>query len=147
MSPLDGSEIDNAVVALLGSDAALLALLPNGVYLDEAPAGSTRFVIVSLVPSPDTAIFGARAFEEPLYLVKAVGLSVINGVPLPPTTMKAAAARIDALLEDGTVLVAGYAPITLHRVMRIRALEMDDLDPSIRWFHRGGRYQAMGAPA
>src|SRR4051812_19382441 len=97
--PSDSSDIDNALIAKLGADSALLALMPNGVYYDEAPQGSTRFVIVSLVIEQDEAMFGGRAFEDALYLVKAVSLSTAGG------NVKDAAARIDALLENGTLLV------------------------------------------
>ena len=44
----DTSDIAAALIAKLGSDSALLALCPNGVYWDQAPPGATRFVIVSL---------------------------------------------------------------------------------------------------
>jgi hypothetical protein len=57
--PSDSSDVDNALVAKLGADSTLLALMPNGVYWDEAPQGSTRFVIVSLVDERDTAMFGS----------------------------------------------------------------------------------------
>jgi hypothetical protein len=94
--PSDSSDVDNALIAKLGADSALLALMPNGAYMDEAPPGSTRFVIVSLVEAIDAQAFGARAFESALYLVKAVERS-------PGGNVKAAAARIDALLDNGTL--------------------------------------------
>ena len=49
----DSSDIANALIAKLGSDAELLALCPNGVYRDQAPPGATRFVIVSLMAGED----------------------------------------------------------------------------------------------
>jgi hypothetical protein len=144
--PPDSSDIDNALVAKLGADTALLALMTNGVYVDEAPDGSIRHVIVSLVIETDVATFDqGRAIEDALYLVKAVALSTHNGVALGPTVMKAAAARIDALLEDGTLSIAGYELMTMHREERVRQTEVDDVDPSIRWFHRGGRYRVQVA--
>jgi hypothetical protein len=134
----DSSDIDNALVATLGADAALLALCPNGVYIDEAPAGSTRFVIVSLVDEADEGVFGGRAIEDALYLVEARMLSTVAGV-----TIKAAAARIDVLLEDQPVTAAGYTWMTLHRESRVRLTEVDDADPSIRWYRRGGHYRCQ----
>lgn len=142
----DSSDIDNALVAKLGADAPLLALMPNGVYFDEGPAGATRFVVVSLIDEHDEAQFGSRAIEDALYLVKAVALSKPS-TPLPANVMKDAAARIDALLEDGTLTVPGYGLMTMHRDSRIRSTEVDQVDSSIRWQHRGGRYQVMVAPA
>ncbi len=146
MSPRDSSDVDNALVAKLGADAALLALMTGGVYLDEAPEGLKRFVIVSLVDEADLAEFGRRAVEDATYLVVARALSIVNGVALPATVMKAAAARIDALLEDGTLTVSGYTHSAMYRTARVRQTEVDEVDRSIRWFHRGGRYRVMVAP-
>jgi hypothetical protein len=151
----DSSDIDAALVAKLLGDTepgGLMTLLPDGVFMDEAGpsiAGvgtSKRFVIVSLVDEHDEPMFGGRAFEEALYLVKAVALSVINGVPLSSATMKAAAARIDALLELGTLEIPGYGLMVMRRESRVRTTEVDEVDPSIRWQHRGGRYQVLAAP-
>jgi hypothetical protein len=134
----DSSDIDNALVAKLGADATLLALVPNGVYIDEAPAGATRFVIVSLVDEADGGIFGARAMEDALYLVEARMLSTVAGA-----NVKAAAARIDVLLEQGTLTVSGYSLMALFRESRIRLTEVDGADPSIRWLRRGGNYRLV----
>lgn len=135
----DSSDIDNALIAKLAADATLLALVPNGVYYDEAPAGSTRFVIVSLVDEGDEPMFGARAFENAFYLVKAVMLSTAGG------DIKAAAARIDALLEQQPLTVTGYGVTLMRRDSRVRMTEVDDVDNSIRWLHRGGRYQVVAS--
>jgi len=133
----DSSAIDNALIALLGADSALLALCPNGVYFAEAPPGSTRHVVVSLADEDDVQMFGGRAFEDGLYLVKAVMLSTAGG------DIKAAAARIDALLEQQSILVSGYGPTVIHRESRERNTEVDDLDPALRWLHRGGFYRVV----
>ena len=135
----DSSDVDNALIALLGADATLLALCPNGVYYDEAPPNSTRFVIVSLADQHDEPMFRARAFEDGLYLVKAVMLSTSGG------DIKSAAARIDALLDQQTMTVSGYSVTTMRRDSRVRITEVDDEDKSIRWFHRGGRYQVVAS--
>lgn len=133
----DSSDIDNALVAKLGADATLLGLCPNGVYFDEAPPGSSRFVIVSFVDEADVGSFGSRSHEDALYLVKAVMLSTSAG------NIKSAAARIDDLLENGTLTVAGYSTMTMHREARVRITEVDELDTSIRWQHRGGHYRVV----
>ena len=135
---MDSSDIDAALMARLGSDAALVALCPNGVYADEAPPGATRFVIVSLVEETDEAVFGGRAIEDALYLVEARMLSTIAGA-----NIKAAAARIDALLEDQPLTVAGYTGMACHRESRVRMTEVDEIDPSIRWYRRGGNYRVQ----
>jgi hypothetical protein len=141
----DSSDIENALVAKLGADATLLALLPNGAYFDEAPAKATRFVIVSLVDEQDVGQFGGRAFEDALYLVEARAQSAdpITKVVLPANVMKDAAARIDALLEGQPLTVSGYALMTMHRESRVRLTEVDDADSSIRWYRRGGQYRVQ----
>jgi hypothetical protein len=143
----DSSDVDAALVAKLQSDATLAALLPGGWYVDEAPAGLTQFGIVSLVDEHDTPVFEGRAFEDAIYLVKAVELSTVA-----VKNVKAAAARIDVLLDPqpplppATLTIAGYGLLVSRRESRVRSTEVDENDSSIRWQHRGGRYQLMVAP-
>lgn len=136
----DSQDIDTAVLTKLSSDGTLLGLMPNGVYFDEAPPGSQRFVIVSLVDEADAAVFGGRKFEDAHYLIKAVALSTAASAA---ANVKAAAARIDALLEDATLTVSGYTTFEVSRESRIRITEVDDVDPTIRWYHRGGQYRVQ----
>jgi hypothetical protein len=135
----DSSDIDNAVVALLGADATLLGLCPNGVYWDLAPEQATRFVLVSLVHAEDVPSYDqGTAAEAIVYAVKAVMLKSANG------DTKAAAARIQSLLHDQPLTVAGYTWATMHRDEadpRIRYTERDDKDPAVLWYHRGGNYR------
>jgi hypothetical protein len=143
---IDSSAIDTAVIDYLRSDTTLAGLLTDGWYQDEAPPRLTRFGIVSLIAGTDEAIFGQRAAEDCLYLVKAVVLNDDSG------RARAAAARIDELLDPqppappATFPIAGYALILSRRDERIRSLEVDGTDNQIRWQHRGGRYQVIAAP-
>ncbi len=132
--PSDSSAVDTALLGKLNGDATLTAF--GGTYWDEAPDGSTAFVIVSLVNEDDIGQFGGRSYEDALYLVKAVALSTATG-----KDVKAAAARIDVLLEGGTLTPTGYTLMTMQRESRVRYTEVDEADASIRWQHRGGRYQ------
>lgn len=136
--PSDSSAIDNALVAKLGADQALLALCPNGAYWDEAPANATAFVIVSLVDELDVDEFGRTAYEDALYAVEV-------RLKATATNAQAAAARIQALLHDQPLVVAGYTWMTLHRESRMRQTEVDAVDPSIRWYRRGGQYRLQMA--
>jgi hypothetical protein len=135
--PPDRSTIDAALLAHLAEDLALAALMPDGVHFDEAPPDARAFVIVSLFQEQDVATFGGRAIDDALYLVKAVafGTSAVEAA--------AAAARIDALLENAVLVVAGYTGMALYREQAIAYPEVDDLDPSIRWQHRGGHYRVQ----
>jgi hypothetical protein len=148
----DSSDIDQALVDKLAADEALMALMPDGVFLDEAgrsfvtgSSNCTRFVIVSLVDEHDTPVFEGRSSEDNLYAVKAVELKPAIG----SGNVKAAAARIDALLDPqgsgGSLTIAGYGLLVMRRRERIRMLDVDSKDETIRWNHRGGRYQVMVA--
>ena len=131
----DSSLIDQALLAHLGSDTTLLALVPNGIYYQEAPEGAKRFVIVSLVDEHDEGTFQQRAFEDALYMVEARMASTAGG------NIQAAAARIDELLEDVPIAAAGFNHMACFRESRLRMTEVDDAEPSIKWFRRGGMYR------
>lgn len=135
--PTDSAAIDTALAARLLADTTLMALMPDGVYFDEAKQGAQRFLIVSLVDEVDEAVFGGRAIEDALYLVKAVelGKSGVNA--------DAAAARIEVLLNEQPLSATGYTGMATFRESRVRLTEVDGVDPSIRWQHRGGHYRVQ----
>jgi hypothetical protein len=145
--PPDSSDIDNAFVAKLGSDPALLSLMPNGVYFGLAPEQSTQYVLVSLVESHDAPMFGGRAFEQYVYAVQAIEVSTVS-----TRNVKAATARIDAILDPRppapplTLTIPGYSLKLSRRQERIRFDEIDEDDRSIRWSHRGAHYEIWVSP-
>lgn len=140
----DSSEVDAALSAKLLSDAALTALMPDGVYFDVAAHGKTKFVIISLLSGLDGRMFSGRAMETLVYLVKAVALETTGA------NVKAAAARIDVLLsgtntEGGTLTVTGYGLMDMRRIERVRYTEVDESNDA-RWQHRGGHYELWVSP-
>jgi hypothetical protein len=140
----DSTEIDIALVARLSGDAELQALLPDGVFVNQAKQGKTKFTLVSLVIATDAGNFAAvgtrRAYEDCLYMVKAVTLDASRA------TAGNAAARIDALLDDQPLTITGYHCASIAREERIDETEVDDLDATIQWQHRGGRYRIVAVP-
>jgi hypothetical protein len=130
----DSGDIDAALSAKLVGDATLLAVMTDGVWFDTAPSGKTKFVIISLLSEDDEPMFQARAYEDGLYLVKAVAMESTGA------NVKTAAARIDALLDGGSLTVSGYKVMRMERIARVRYVEVDEEDASIRWQHRGGHY-------
>jgi hypothetical protein len=136
----DTSALDAAVIALLSGDAALMALMPGGVWWDLANA-STDFVIVSEMDhSLDYTIGPGTALENVLYLVKAVTRDTSG------TAVRDAAQRIFELLQDATITVTGYHPsASVRRVRRIRYTELDE-ETNQRWQHRGGHYEVRITP-
>jgi hypothetical protein len=136
----DTSDLDAAIVTLLQNDATLHALAPDGVYFAEAPPGLQQFVIVSVVDHADEDVFQGRAFESALYMVKAVELSTVT-----TKNIKSAAARLDALLRRAIVPATGYAEIATAREGGWQhAVEVDAINTSIRWHHRGANYRITG---
>ena len=140
MTPADTSAIANAIIAHLGADALLLSLMPNGVYYDIAPPGSTRFVTVTLVDAADVATFEGRAIEDAHYLIQAIALSATQ------PNVAAAALRIEELLEDVPLTVAGYGWLTTYRTRPVRESAPDQLDHSQLWHHRGGYFRVQMTP-
>lgn len=135
----DSSDIDNALIALLGSDATLLALCPDNVYWEVAPPHAERFVLVSLLTARDDTTFDNLApIEQPVYAVKAVMMSGAGG------KIQDAAERIHELLHNQTLTVAGYGDMNIHRDEdnpRIRYTEVDEKNTAVVWQHRGGNYR------
>src|SRR3954462_3430917 len=72
MPNADSSLVDDALIAALLNDSQLRSFCPDGVWSDQAGEGNERFVIISLVEHSDLQVFDGRAFENSLYLVKAV---------------------------------------------------------------------------
>ena len=137
---MDSSEVDKAVIGVLTADAALMALMPGGVWWDLADAAS-HFVIVSGMDHADEYAMPGRTLQESfLYLVKAVTKGASG------SDVKAAALRIDQLLDNRTLYVPGYHPSNcLRRVKRERFTELDE-STNERWQHRGGRYEVRITP-
>lgn len=136
----DSSDVDAALSAKLLADGALAALMPDGIWFDIATHGATRFVIVSQLAHEDAYMFEGVAWERFLYLVKAVAKSSTGA------DVKAAAARIHTLLQDGTLTVTGYELMVMQRTERVRYTEVDE-DTDERWQHRGGQYEVLVSPA
>lgn len=137
----DSSDVDAAILAILESDSALAALMPDGVWFDVAVPGATRFVLVAQLAHDDQPMFNGTAFETFLYLVKAVAPGKSAAA-----TVKPAAARINELLEQAVLTPAGYSDMRCARVERVRYSELDAV-ADVRWHHRGGHYEVIVSPA
>lgn len=126
-------------MAKLLNDSTLQAITTDGVFFDVAKHGSTKFVIVSQMAHADEDEFRETAFERFTYLVKAVTLSTTGA------DVKTAADRIQTLLHNGTLTVAGYTCMSMRRTERIRYTEVDESN-DLRWQHRGGLYEIWADP-
>lgn len=140
----DPAAVDAAVIAALTADTGtggLMTMMTDGAYMDIAPPGRTKFVIVSLVTHEDVYAMGGWAYEKFLYLVKAVDLNT------KPGRANAAAARILEVLQDVALSITGYDHMLTQREERIAYTEVDSINPDIRWQHRGGRFEVFVSPS
>jgi len=137
---LNAATITIAVLQILQQDAALGVILPDGVWFAEAPPGATRFGIVQLVSAADVPIFGGPGFKDTVYLVEARALMTTG------TDVESAFARIATLLTDADLAIADYGAMLTQFEEEIETVEVDDIDPSIRWNRCGGHLHVMVAP-
>jgi hypothetical protein len=139
----DPSDVDAALCNALKADTGsggLMTLMTDGVYMDIAPSGVDKFVIVSLLAHEDAYQQNGSSYERSVYLVKAVERNTVG------TRAKAAAARIQAVLQDVRLTITGYSHMLTEREERIRYAEVDEEDRDTRWQHRGGRYAVWVCP-
>jgi hypothetical protein len=142
MSRPNSGNIDKAILAVLQADATLASLMPDGVYLNVAAPGLTRFVLVGVFDSTDVGVFGQQGYEDILYFVKANGLSRTTTL----ANTQAAAQRIAELLDGAILTAPDYAAISSAREQREPWDTVPDpVDASLRWYHYGGYYRVMAS--
>lgn len=141
MSVANSAAVDAAVIGVLAGDAALMALCPDGVFVDVASAGSTRFVIVQLQVHEDLEGFRAPLYESFRYRITARVLETSS------SGADAAADRIHVLLQDQIIsAIVGYTHMSTLRVERVRVTDVDAIDNDIRWQMAGGDYEIHVSP-
>lgn len=136
---LNVATVTIALLQILQQDTALRLLLPNGVWFAEAPPGSTRFGILQLVSSAEVPMFGGSAYKDAIYLVEARALMTSGA------DVEQAFARITTLLTDTELSIPGYGAMLVQFEEEIETVEVDDIDPSIRWNRCGGHLHVMVA--
>jgi hypothetical protein len=134
------SDIDQAIVARLATDAELAALLPDGVWVDVPPIGAQRYAIVSLIDHDDVDQLQTTAYEVFSYLIKAVALHTSGA-----DVVRSASSRMHDLLQGAPIAAPGYAPMACRRTQYLRTTEVDDVT-DVRWQHRGGYYDVWVSP-
>jgi len=130
-----------ALLQVLQNDPALAALLPDGAWFAEAPPGATQFVIVQLISAMNVPMFGGPAFKDAVYLVEARALTTTGA------DVDAAYARIATLLTDTPLAIDGYGTALIQFEEDVEMVEVDDIDPSIRWTRSGGHLHLLIAPS
>lgn len=134
------SALATALYGKLAADTTLTAMLSGGtaspaIFRDPAPQGATApFVVFSFASEVDDYTLGGRAFEDAIYTVKAIDKA--------PSAARAGtiAARIDAVLTDGTLSVSGHTHLYTRRQSSIEYPEIDQGD---RYWHSGGQFRIV----
>lgn len=134
--------IEEAVIAKLRADATLRTLAPGGVFQDIAPpAVGEPFVIVTLQAHQDIyeqdVASAEPAMETGFVLVKAVGQATTRAA------VKAAGARVHAVLQGATLTISGGHSMDVSRENRVAYVEADG---PVRWQHSGGIYAVWADP-
>jgi hypothetical protein len=138
---LNAAIITGALLTALQNDAALQGLMPDGAWHMQAPAGLTKFVIVQLLTAANVGMFGGTAYKDLTYLVEARALSTVGA------DVESAYDRIVALLTDQPLALTGYGTMLVQFEEDIEFVEVDSVDPSIRWNRCGGHCHVMIAAA
>lgn len=125
--------IATALTTLLTGDATLMALATGGVHSQRVPQDtSPPYVVFAQQTGLDHYSFAKRAWEERFYLVRGItkGSDADSADDI--------AARIDLILNDATLTVAGYTNIVCRRVQPIEYPESPD---GVEYHHAGGIYR------
>jgi len=124
--------VEKWMIDLMLADAAIGALIGTDIYPIVAPQGLKRpFMLVIYQQGSDINSIGERSLAQPLFQVKMVGRHQ------DVATLRAGANRIDALLQDKRVVVAGYQ-IRVQREMEIRT---PDFGTGVEYENMGGMYR------
>jgi hypothetical protein len=137
-------EIRRALYGKMAGDTTLTNLLgtaasgyTRAIYYQLAPQGADEpYVIFQQQAGTPRYTFGERAYDNDLWLVKAVDENIDAD---PVDTI---ASRLDALLTDGTINISGRVQLYLRRESDISYAEVAD---GVRYLHTGALYRLMYA--
>ena len=135
MNPVRG-----AIYSRLAADATLTGLLsaPDAIYHGTAPQTALFPLVVfqRLSGTPDWQ-FAQAHIQDDVWLVKAIS----RGSSASPA--EDIAARVDAVLSDAPLAVAGRA---LLAVYRISDLDYDEVESGETYHHAGSQYRLVTQP-
>jgi len=139
---IDPSEVERALIGKLAGDALLAGFLPDGVYFDLAPQGSTRFAIVSLSTSRGLdELDDGITFRAFVYIVKGVTLGTSG------STLAGADKRIQELIDRQPLALPAAAGATLFVSRWVDRIRYTETVANEIWQHRGARYEISVTPA
>lgn len=138
---IDATEVERALIGKLAADPALATSLPDGVYYDTAPIGSTRFAIVSLSASRGLyELNDGETLRALIYIVKAVVLGTSS------TNVAAADKRIQELVDRQPLDLPAASGATLMVARWVDRIRYTETANNEVWQHRGARYEITVTP-
>jgi len=138
---IDATEVERALIGKLAGDATLAMALPDGVYYDVAPLGSTRFAIVSLSASRGLdELNDGETFRALIYVIKAVVIGAASDA------VAAADKRIAELVDRQPLDLPPDAGATLMVARWVDRIRYTETVNDTIWQHRGARYEITVTP-
>lgn len=134
--------VRRALYGKLSGDVTLNALLPTppagwtkSIYYRFAPQGAAfPYVILSQQAGTPVYAYASRAYDNDIWLVKGIDRHEDTD------RVEDIAARLDALLTDGTISISGRTQLYLRREVDITYSEEDD---GVEYHHAGSNYRVM----
>lgn len=125
--------VRRALYGKMSGDATLTAMLgspPSGyskaIYYQAAPDGAEfPYIVFNKQASTPRYAIGARAYDDDVWLVKAVIRSSGPGGDSPDAADDIAS-RLDVLLTDGTISISARTQLYLRRVSDVDFSEVSD---------------------
>lgn len=131
------AQVGSALVTAITGDSTITSTLGvTGAHMDLAPdTAAYPFVTLSFVTAPDIYTFGARAWTDGLWQIRAWDNR--------PSTKRVADVmeRIDALLTDQTLTVTGYRTLVVRRMETLPTLPEIDTSSGLHVRSAGARFQ------
>jgi hypothetical protein len=126
------NDIDAAVYSALSSDSTLTTLLGGtAIYPGKAPQGTDfPYVVYQKLAGTKTFTMAAKAWDEPVYAVKAVD---DNG-----TRAGSVAARIETVLTDAALSVSGRTTMYCRPETDV---DYPEINQGKTTWHRGHTYR------
>lgn len=138
---INATEVERALIGKLAADATLQTSLPDGVFYDTAPLGSTRFAIVSLSASRARyELNDGETLRALIYVVKAVVLGASSD------GVAAADKRIQELVDRQPLDLPAAAGATLMVARWVDRIRYTETASGEIWQHRGARYEITVTP-
>lgn len=141
--------VRRALYGKMAGDTTLTSLLHSppptssqSIYHQQADdAAQTPFVIFQKQAGTPGYAFGARSYDNELWLIKGVVQKSNSGTATASDAVDAISSRLDTLLTDGAITISGKTKLYLRRESDIEYSEQVEGQPRV--LHAGGLFRLM----